>query len=251
MVPGGEAKMGFCCVPQEHSVLEKVYSVKSQDLIFIIESSYWLQYAEWIEEGKFQWEVSKACWIAQKGDYGMAFKVESIWIRDTQRMNLTALGNWLYMGNQRKGDVKGLQNKTTNEQPPPCVLIITTWSTVEENHTTGQINNKFMTAPHLSSQDYSLILQVLSNYFAPALPTETCSTLLKLLTSPVLYHTHRWPTHLQLHRENIRHLKKAPSTFHSELTLPQVCTLFFLITIVGLYPCSCLEVTASCLLRNF
>lgn len=171
--------------------------------------------------------------------------------RDTQRMNLIALGNWLYMGNQRKGDVKGLQNKTTNERPPPCVLIITTWSTVE-NHTTGQINNKFMTAPHLSSQDYSLILQVLSNYFAPALPTETCSTLLKLLTSPVLYHTHRWPTHLQLHRENISHLKKAPSTFHSELTLPQVCTFFFfLITIVGLYPCSCLEVTASCLLRNF
>lgn len=77
MVPGGEAKMGLCCVPQEHSVLEKVYSVKSQDFIFIIESSYWLQYAEWIEGGKFQWEVPKACWIAQKGDYGMAFKVES------------------------------------------------------------------------------------------------------------------------------------------------------------------------------
>lgn len=53
-MPEGEAKMGFCCVPQEHLVLEKVYSVKSQDLIFIIESSYWLQYAEWIEEGKFQ-----------------------------------------------------------------------------------------------------------------------------------------------------------------------------------------------------
>lgn len=51
------------------------------------------------------------------------------------------------------------------------------------------------------------------------------------------------------HRENISHLKKAPSTFHSELTFPQVCILFF-ISIVGLNPCSCLEVTASCLLRN-
>lgn len=129
----------------------------------------------WRRQVSTQWEVLEACWIAQKGDYGninlVAFKVESAWIRDTQRMKLTALGNWLHMWNQRKGDVKGLQNKTTNGRSPPCVLIITTLSTAGENHTTGQINSKSMTAPHPGSQDYSLILQVLSNYFASLLPT--------------------------------------------------------------------------------
>lgn len=129
---------------------------------------------DWRRQVSTQWEVSEACWIAHKGDYGninlMAFKVESAWIRDTQRMKLTAPGNRIYVWNQRK-DVKGLQNKTTNEWSLSCVVVITTWSTAGENHTTGQINNKSMTALHPGSQDYSLILQILSNYFAPLLPT--------------------------------------------------------------------------------
>jgi len=53
----GRPRWGFA--PRAFVILEKVYAVKSQDLIFIIESSCWLQYAEWDEEGKFP--LSEKC----------------------------------------------------------------------------------------------------------------------------------------------------------------------------------------------